>query len=46
MFDNQHTWNSNSRLPGILQMTSVQAPNLGKKIWLADKSDNHVLYCR
>ena len=38
MFDNQQfsTW--------ILQTTSIQAPVFRKKIRLADKSDNHVIY--
>ena len=30
--------------PGFSNITSVQAPILGKKILLADKYDNHVLY--
>ena len=47
MFDNQLTYlksSSKQLSTRDWQTTSIQAPILGKKIRLADKSDNHVIY--
>ena len=46
MFDSMYLkFNSKqSSTRDIGNTTSVQAPVLGKRILLADKSDNHVLY--